>query len=1112
MPRDRELSLSRDSTHSVNSTSTDIRYDPEEGWVNGVANGSTHNYEYMNLDDNVGAPRNYCFNRLTKRSCYVLSAGLVLFFGAVTAVLLLVLGPYIAKQEVLSSVITFDQVNITRPDSGGDGPPSIFLSVLGTVSKAGPLSGYFEKMTTSISFQGKHLATVTLPTQQIAAGAVNKVAFASEFIIDDVTVFNNFTTALINADQLTWHMSGKASVGCSFLPFAFHGIPFEKDILLLGIGGFKNVSLDVFDLSHSTNDEAIIFLQANVYNPSVTQIIPLGDLNFDVFFNGTVVGHLHAVNQSLLHGSNLMPMKGVLRKVFDDRSRRVASQMMSQYLGGIDTLVVAKASYPNASSIPLYNHAMKDLALHTILHAKSTPIITNMVCNSITMAPKDNLAVALKIDTQVDFTDPLGNNSLINVSMVSMSSDIIDGEDLHSHRLGHLTTQNIPVHGNQTSVTVSVPLSVQTPLLMDDLGVSLSAFLSKFIYQDHVIMQVNGRTKVAASPPAIGSVGLDLPINIPIQMAGLGGLKQNTIEEFKIVGDAPTPCATSQTQCGVLVQITASLVNPSAATMPLGNISFDMYAGGVRQGDLHVVDFTLVPGPNVLHMFGTLLPAPSALNATSTFVTNYLTGVDQAVKVTGTQADGSLVQWLQKTIRNMTMSTTLKGIQNNQLITNTTIISLGMQFPKGSDQYVGAAHITIMLHLPDNLRAMSINVELVESMSVTLNWRGKDFASMDIRNVPVKSYDPQTRQVEVEFTGAPLVVLDAGAFSDFVGELLVAKSIDNITVTGAATTQISTAMGKLIIGPAAVHNEGISIVGMNGFQDPPLKIEKLDIVGGHGGRSEDGGILNMLLNYEIYNPSPITTHLLDGKLDLDMYYKGFKLGTCHHENFLLVPGWNVMSNVTVTWQPKDVDSAKEALSQYLSYPTMQVATPISIHGTTESTDVAVLKPAFAKLSSATKLYGIKQYLLGESQIDLPHLNIIKLLADGLVPIKLSVLNPFSQSLEFLATGVHITLCSKKGGNLDCDKWGDHAFGIYTQDDLSKAPLFVPSGKSELPDHNVDTKHMATLGDYLAITAQGTFTHATIKVHGPMTARVGGENGFVLDIEYTQDHMDCVVHF
>jgi len=74
----------------------------------------------------------------------------------------------------------------------------------------------------------------------------------------------------------------------------------------LGCSGLNDVHLLVFDLTQSTPDYVFVSLQVSLTNPSIVNILPVGDLTFNMFYKDSFIGMMVANNVNLVVGQNIL--------------------------------------------------------------------------------------------------------------------------------------------------------------------------------------------------------------------------------------------------------------------------------------------------------------------------------------------------------------------------------------------------------------------------------------------------------------------------------------------------------------------------------------------------------------------------------------------------------------------------------------------------------------------------------------------------------------------------------------------------------------------------------------------------------------------------------------
>ena len=89
------------------------------------------------------------------------------------------------------------------------------------------------------------MATLTLPGLTASGGATLDLSYALPVAITSLPAFNAFGLALLNAEVLTFSLTGTASVTALIagLEFTVTGVPFRKDVTIAGLNGLKGAEV-----------------------------------------------------------------------------------------------------------------------------------------------------------------------------------------------------------------------------------------------------------------------------------------------------------------------------------------------------------------------------------------------------------------------------------------------------------------------------------------------------------------------------------------------------------------------------------------------------------------------------------------------------------------------------------------------------------------------------------------------------------------------------------------------------------------------------------------------------------------------------------------------------
>jgi hypothetical protein len=137
---------------------------------------------------------------------------------------------------------------------------------------------------------------MTFPRTSVGSGTTKVSSQALPFTVTDIDMWDTVAAAIINQPDVTWQMTGDASLTANFggIKLTFGGIPFDKSVTLLGLDGLQDVVLSVFDLTQSTVDDIVVVMDACLFNPSFARLDPMGDLRFTVVYQGIPMGDVYS--------------------------------------------------------------------------------------------------------------------------------------------------------------------------------------------------------------------------------------------------------------------------------------------------------------------------------------------------------------------------------------------------------------------------------------------------------------------------------------------------------------------------------------------------------------------------------------------------------------------------------------------------------------------------------------------------------------------------------------------------------------------------------------------------------------------------------------------------
>ena len=381
-----------------------------------------------------------CFcGMLTKVQCGLVVMAVMAVMGAAGV---FVGGPAIAKNELDNSEVSFTKLSMSNPSSTDY---SFDVAADVKIANVHPLDGTMGEMDVDLYFDDVKLGTLHMPPIDVKAGKETyKSIDVQRFNVVETAYdkWDEFSTAMLNDAVVNWVLKGTASVSSTMLGITmdFKDIPFNKEIPLTCFDGLNDVQMSVFDLTQSTPDEVMVEMSICIENPSDISIEDLGSLYFGVHYDGAYMGNVTSQTSKMQvtkddpsdpecaaigeKSYNIVEIRGQLQPA--DNAK--ADVLMSRYLAGMDTPVSAIAMSPLADSIPLFNNGMQGLELATTLIGDETALVTGLDFESATIFPIDEDSMSMTMIALVSMTNPLGDDSPMNIRTVDMTVNMGYGD------------------------------------------------------------------------------------------------------------------------------------------------------------------------------------------------------------------------------------------------------------------------------------------------------------------------------------------------------------------------------------------------------------------------------------------------------------------------------------------------------------------------------------------------------------------------------------------------------------------------------------------------------------------------------------------------------------
>jgi len=606
--------------------------------------------------------------------------------------------------------------------------------------------------------------------------------------------------------------------------------------------------------------------------------------------------------------------------------------------------------------------------------------------------------------------------------------------------------------GDDDLPLLNVTLHVSALLAIDATAVEFSRFILTFMNNATVVLGL-----VSSAPTAmvanlrcvLGNLTVSIPLDVTATVPAIDSFPVVAVNSFSVIGTEDEP------EAAVLVGMNVSMLNPSPATFPLGtNTTLGIRYGGYRLGGATAYNVTLQPGMNNLYLTGRVQPerhdVDGALAATSRLFSRYLVGENTSVEVVGESVyvgdDAPTPQWLIDAVHNISLAAMLPGAANLTMFSDVHLVSFNIDMPPdgsptASPMLAGvvAGNVHLPFSIPVNIPA--VNMTLVYNDPVA----GTPMASVslvtnDVAYVPVPDPEPappgsypMVGAMTLTLARTPLTIIDEAAFAQFMRAALNAPIVD-LLLTGSASPTVCIVIGNLSIADIPV-SQYASTPGMNGFSDPPIELLGLAING------TGPGWVDMSATLNITNPSVVAGSL--GSVALNLTYGGYILFTAAVPSLAVSPGPNLLTGGGRFYMPDAAEApgayaaARRFLSNYLS----GIPSEVTVTGSTASSPLPLLGPAFAALNATCTLPPVPDHLLVNGTLFMDWDNINWARSNG----SLCLTNPLAAEFQLLTANLTVFDCWNQTADGLCESAPDYGSPIayFYDGDLMAKPLILP---------------------------------------------------------------------
>lgn len=691
----------------------------------------------------------------------------MLSFVVMTVLVVFVCVPYVSQKTLNGTYMLINEMTISDPSEH-----SCVMTVNSVIGGLGHLKAKTPEFVVDVSGPSGVFGTLTLPKMSLFDD-ITEVNVTSTLMITNQSAFGAFNHDLVFGSSASLTMLGNPKVspvlgGLTLWPVH---VKFNKTVEIVGCQGLKNSRIVDFSLKSSTSSQLVTEVLVEYENPASLAITNLGDLSFDLYYDGFMIGPATAYNASLSFERGTMSMLGSI--LFENHDS--AQELLSKYVSGNPSTVQALAG-EEASTVSIFNGGLHGLRLSTTLPGISTPLIESLKIYSLSMVPVGPSSVHITAPSFVTLQNLVGNETEFDVSSVDLgvrlyfggTTEVIEDPPIY---LGMGVIERLPV---AESTANGFAVTIDNDVVLDNDGSGMSMFLASYVASaDNVFFYLIGNSSATASTVA-GEFDLHgIPMNLQVELQGMNFLRDNSVLTIRF-----PEVATNST--GIPIEFHMSIVNPSIGSVDLGNVELSLTGinedfDPVSMGSV-TTNMSLTPGQNKYIFVGKLTSEPSAIGA---FLTDYLIGTDDSEPGLSYESSSIADQydWMKAPIQNLAFGFVFPDYKHNPTE------SACSGFVLSNDTMSLTFDITLSLTLPYPWAyATAFGGELLVNYKEEQGSSAWEIASTTVTQGPISEVEGVylsevvIRLSDMVNPGAPLPSSTASDYSLVISSLLTSSS------------------------------------------------------------------------------------------------------------------------------------------------------------------------------------------------------------------------------------------------------------------------------------------------------------------------------------------------
>ncbi|KAI8340946.1 hypothetical protein BC941DRAFT_347764 [Chlamydoabsidia padenii] len=496
------------------------------------------------------------------------------------------------------------------------------------------------------------LGNVTLPSTSIGGGKGDLDA-QTPFLIEDPNFFASFTKDMLALDTFDWTLKGSCDISALSRTAT---VNLDKTVSIPGMGGFKDVKINSFQLPANDPNGGILVELGTVINSPSPIGVQLGTINLNIGYQGVNLGMVSATNVTLTKGENNIPLKGSIKPLTNAADLAKVGVMFSTYVsGGVSQTSATGVSAAPDGHTPInwLTEGFKSVQLNVGLSNAGGPM---KIINAVSMG---------YLDLKFDANNPYA--PIVNAPNVVADYSIPFGFTLNITEVTQKITMNTNSTGNfselvvpwvksqsdQASGKLQFPINQGSLAALPGKNDAFNSYTYDLTASDLYTFGVSGLATTKTQTP-IGEIILDgITFEVPTSLHGLQFLNSTptVINSVDMTGG---------TQEALQLDIGVTMGNPSDFSMSVGDVTFAMFAGDKQVGTVALNNLTLNRGETTVIAKANFDPKSSEEG--QTMLSAFVMGQNSNAAIGGYEGSTPIAS-LAKALGALKIDTTLPGLK-----------------------------------------------------------------------------------------------------------------------------------------------------------------------------------------------------------------------------------------------------------------------------------------------------------------------------------------------------------------------------------------------------------------------------------------------------------------